>query len=206
MVKKVKYLFFAIVCMCVTPLITHAECDYQRLAELSRLASNVQLSYTYDGNGFVIYMTNLTSDLYTKDAFENVIYGGNEKQFSYSSGSYNFTIYSNDAACAGEKLLTKSINLPTPNVYALYDECNQYPSFKYCQKWGEFLISEEEFYAELNNYKKDLEATEIEPEGDSSNLSIILDILKNNFYMFVIFGIAILFLVVYRLIKNIKKS
>lgn len=197
------------ICMCVTPLITHAECDYQRLAELSRLASNVQFSYTYDlsqGLTFTLYVTNLTSDLYTKDAFENVIYGGSEKQFSYSSGNYNFTIYSNDSACAGEELLTKSINLPTLNVYSLYDECNQYPRFKYCQQWGEFSISEEDFYAELNNYKRNLETTKIEPNGDSINLSIISDVLKNNFYMFVIFGIAILFLVVYRLIKNRKKS
>ena len=72
--KKIKYVLFTLICMCVTPLITHAECDYQRQAELARLASNVQLTYTYNSDsGFQVIMTNLTSDLYAVNNYGQTI-------------------------------------------------------------------------------------------------------------------------------------
>ena len=67
-VKQIKYVIFALMCMCVTPLITHAECDYQRKAELSRMASNVQFSYTYDENiDFTVNITNIIDDIYVSN-------------------------------------------------------------------------------------------------------------------------------------------
>lgn len=191
--REVKYLFFALICMCVTPLITRAECDYQRQAELSRLASNVQLAYTYDGTNFTVYMTNLTPDLYAEDNYGRIYYGdGNEKTFNFHSDTVRFDIYSNDSACRGEKLLRKTINLPTINAYSLYDECKQYPNFKYCQKWGNFTITQEQFNLSLNNYKQELNAkVQSQIEEKSSVWEIILETLQNNVPMFIFFGVII---------------
>ena len=59
---RVKYVICALICMCVTPTFVHAKCDYQRQAELSRIASNVQLAYTYDSTEFTVFVSNLTID------------------------------------------------------------------------------------------------------------------------------------------------
>ena len=202
--KKLKYIYFALICMCVTPLITHAECDYTRQAELSRLASNVQLTYTYSQeNGFQIIMTNLTNDLYATDIYEQVIPGGQEHTFNYASGNYSFKIYSNDANCYGEELLTKSITLPTLNNYVMYDECQQYPNFKYCQLWGNISVDPEQFRSEFNQYKQNVEKNKINNDIEKvSTLDIILEVLNNNIFMFILLGSIVLITVIALKIKG----
>ena len=202
--KRIKYMLFALICMCVTPLITHAECDYQRQAELSRLASNVQLTYTYSQeNGFEIIMTNLTNDLYAVDMYGQIISGGAERTFNYASGSYSFDIYSNDSACRGESLLRKSINLPTMNEYSYYDECKQYPNFKYCQVWGSFSIDQDQFMTEFEQYKTSVEDKKNESvEKENGVFEVVFDILKNNLFMFIFLGCVILLTII---VVNFKK-
>ena len=189
--KRIRYLLCVLICMCVTPTFVHARCDYQRQAELSRIASNVQLAYTYDSTEFTVFVSNLTSDLYMTDNYGKIYYGdGKEKTFHFASGTVNFNIYSNDSNCKGEKLLRKSITLPTPNAFAGYPECNQYPNFKYCQNWGELAISSEQFYSEFSKYKQSLSQKLL--EGENSNLNIldtILDVLNANSFMFIFLGI-----------------
>lgn len=205
-VKKFKYMFFALICMCVTPLITNAECSYQRLAELSRLASNVQVTYTYDGSGFTIYMTNLTDDLYSIDNYGDIISGGAERTFNYYSGTISFDIFSNDSSCYGEKLLTKSITLPTINVESFRDECKQFPNFKYCQLWGDFSVSNEQFISELNSYKQELDDkknSEIDEQFVVWN--IILETIKNNIFMLIFFGVIIMLTIIYLYVKRKNK-
>ena len=69
---RVKYVICALICMCVTPTFVHAKCDYQRQAELSRIASNVQVAYTYDSVEFTVFVSNLTSDLYITDNYDEI--------------------------------------------------------------------------------------------------------------------------------------
>ena len=207
MVKKVKYLFFAIVCMCVTPLITHAECDYQRLAELSRLASNVQFNYVYNNNGeFTIYISNLTNDIYITDYYGRIINGGAERQVVHTAGfTAKFKIFSNDSRCLNEEIITKNISLPTFNPYSTYDECSQYPNFKYCQMWGDFSIDDEQFYQEFNQYVSQLNSITSAEEGGVNAWQTVLEILENNKFMFIIFGIFIGIFLLYLLIKKKRK-
>ncbi len=165
MTKKIKYLVWMTVCMCVVPLTTHAQCDYQRLAELSRIASNVQFNYTYDvsqGLSFTLYITNLTNDIYIVDDYGNRFSGAGEKSLEYNAtkvpgfmagDQVGFEIFSNDSNCSGESIITKYITFPKLNPYIYMDECKQYPNFKYCQMWVDAsYLSYEEFKTELNNY------------------------------------------------------
>lgn len=202
-VKQIKYVIFTLICMCVTPLITHAECDYQRQAELARLASNVQLTYTYNSNsGFQVIMTNLTSDLYAVDDYGKRINGGGEKIFESSSGTVNFDIYATDRSCSG-KLVTKSINLPSINVYSYYDECKQYPNFKYCQLWGEFSVTNDQFTKELESYKEEVdESLTSADSGNSEVLEIILETLSNNAFMFIFLGCVVVIVIIYSRLKK----
>lgn len=206
-VKQIKYVIFALICMCVTPLITHAECDYQRLAELSRLASNVQLSYTYsEENGFQITMTNLTNDLYATNIYGQRIDGGAERVFEAVSGSYNYDIYSNDSNCPGEFLLRKSINLPVRNSYSYYDECKQYPNFKYCQMWSNISVTHEQFMEELEQYKGNVE--EMKDQLTTEKVSIfdtLLEVLGANWFMFVFLGVVVLLTLIIFFVKKKHK-
>ena len=206
-VKQIKYIIFALICMCVTPLITHAECDYQRLAELSRLASNVQLSYTYsEESGFQITMTNLTNDLYATNIYGQRIDGGAERVFEAVSGSYNYDIYSNDSNCPGEFLLRKSINLPVRNSYSYYDECKQYPNFKYCQMWSNISVTHEQFMEELEQYKGNVE--EMKDQLTTEKVSIfdaLLEVLGANWFMFVFLGVVVLLTLIIFFVKKKHK-
>ena len=204
--KQLKYVIFAFICMCVTPLITHAECDYQRQAELSRLASNVQLAYVYSESGFRVIMTNLTSDLYAIDDYGQRINGGEEKTFDYSSGTISFDIYAVDTSCSTDVLVTKSITLPTLNVYSVYDECKQFPNFKYCQMWGDYAITDEQFTQELEEYKKaNNSVLKSSDEGESTVLQIVLEIFENNAFMFIFFALVIVLMIIFiRLRKKVK--
>ena len=199
---RLRYLLFMLLCVCVTPLVAHADCDYQRQAEISRLAGNVRLAYTYDNNsGFTVYMTNLSSELYATDSFGRVYNGGQEHVITSLSGNNDFYIYSRE--CFTEKILTKSIFLPSINSYSYYNDCKDYPGFKYCQKWGSFSISNEQFYSELNNYKKEIDEKINSKIKQSSILDIVLDILKTNLWMIIIF--IVLFIILFissRFIKN----
>ena len=175
--KQIKYVFFAVICMCVTPLVTHAECDYQRQAELSRLASNVQMSYTYDvanGVNFTLYMTNLTNDVYIVDEFGNTFSGVGEKSMLYSSSNVSgfqqgkqvgFEIYSNDNNCKDYLIMNKYINFPKFNAYSTLDECKQHPNFKYCQMWVDTSsITYDQFIDELNKSTSSSQTVEAEAE------------------------------------------
>lgn len=177
MVRKIKYFVFAIICMCITPLITHAECDYQRLAELSRIASNVQFNYNYDlsqGLSFTLYVTNLTNDIYAVDAYGNRFSGAGEKSLVYSSADVTgfqngdqvaFKFYSNDNNCKDEEIVTKYVNFPTYNPYSRFDICRQYPNFKYCQMWIDTsYLTYEEFEQELNASLSNATVTSEVPE------------------------------------------
>lgn len=207
MVKQIKYVIFVLICMCVTPLITHAECDYQRQAELSRLASNVQLSYVYNkGTGFQVIMTNLTNDLYAVDMYGQIINGGAERTFSYASGTVSFDIYATDKSCSDNKLLTKTIDLPILNAYSNSDECKSYPGFRYCQVWGSFSITQEQFTQELEEYKKEVnDSFTIADDGDLNVLKIILDTLSKNVFMFVFLGSLIIVVIIYLQVKKRHK-
>lgn len=204
--KKIKYIVFAFLCMSVSPLMIFADCDYQRQAELSRLASNVQLSYLYNDKDFTIFMTNLTDDLYVVDDYGRTYYGAGEKTFHYYSGTVNFNIYSNDANCRGEMLLTKTITLPTLNIYASREECQRYPNFEYCQKWGNFTFDDDQFDTALNNYEQKLNKKIQEKASTKKDfLQIIVEELHKNIFMFIFIGFVLLIYIIYCLLKKRRR-
>ena len=217
--KRMKYMLFALICMGVTPLITHAECDYQRQAELSRIASNVQFSYNYnmnEGLTFTLYVNNLTDDIYVVDSYGQRLSGTGEKQLIYSPSRVSgfqsgdqvrFEIYSNDSNCPNNLLITKYVNFPIFNPYSNLDDCKQNPNFKYCQIWMDTSsVTHEQFTSELNSAKN--QPTEEAEEIKQSIFEEILSVLARPQIMIV--GSILLILVLISLFiyilkrKNIK--
>ena len=91
--------------------------------------------------------------------------------------------------CSGRIILTKTLKLPSLNIYSLKEECQEYPDFKYCKENGELDISELEFQQSLNEYKK-----EIGNKKDDSKLIDNID--SNNYMMYVYIGSIVLLIVV----------
>lgn len=214
--RKVKYVFFTLICMCAVPLITHADCDYQRQAELSRLASNVQLAYNYDvtsGLKFTLYVTNLTNDLYMIDSYGNYFAGGAERSLIYSSNTVSgfrntdkitFTIYSNDAGCRGTQLVKKYISFPSFNPYSYNEECKMNPNFKYCQAWLDTSsVDYDEFTSALNQYQS-TSRTEEEVTPSENIFEQIMSFLSQP-YIVVTFVILIIFVLLTMLLLFIQK-
>lgn len=187
---KIKYFIFTLIGICIFPFVAHADCDYQRQAELSRLASNVKISYSYEIVNnlpkFKVNIINLTNDIYISDGISN--YYNQEIELSYNSGeSQTYTIYSNDQNCYGDFLTKKYINLPHYNSYHNTEECQLNPNFKYCQMWGDFKITTTQFQNELTQYKTEIENNEkTEINKISIFIDAILTILKTNKIMIII--------------------
>lgn len=212
--KQMKYGLFILICMCIFPLTSHAECDYQRIAELSRLASNVQINYTYDVSdnvSFNLYVMNLTDDIYVVDSYGNYFAGNGEMNFTYSpltiagfsSGTtVKYQIYSNDNNCKNELLLAKSITFPYYNPLSSTSECRSNPNFKYCQLWTNTNgISSSQFDEELNKYNEEKQNTTIN-ENEQTLLSQILILFENPFvrgtgiFLIIIILVTIIFKVI----------
>ena len=72
-----KYLIFFIICFFLNPIISNAECSYERQAELSKIASNVQIAYSYEndmGNPvFSVNIINITNDIYVLEHLKVIL-------------------------------------------------------------------------------------------------------------------------------------
>lgn len=185
------------------PFSVRADCDYSRLSELSKIASNVKFSYNYDENNyFTITATNITNDVYVVDS-DNNYFRSNDAQATYYSGEkVTFNIYSNDSNCPGELLLTRYITFPSYNIYYSSDECKENPDFQYCKKWVSTNISSAEFNNLLNSYKNTVNT---EVDEDESLWEIIVKIVNENIVVVAISGILILGLLLSFIIRKFLK-
>lgn len=183
------------------PFMVKAECDYQRINDLSKIANNVKLSNFYDNNSFTVIVSNLSSDLYAVDFLGNTYYGGEEKRINFSSGDVSFEIYSNDSSCQGEMLAVKEITLPVFNVYSNRSECLEYPEFKYCVKWGDFKINDDQFLSELDKYKLTFKSQIVKKDDEYDLFSYVFSLFSNNIFLIFLFTLIIL-LILFLLFKR----
>lgn len=204
MKRVYKYLLVFLGSLFLFPLVSNAECSYERQAELSKIASNVQFSYTYEvvegTPQFNVNIINLTNDIYvqyTNDMFRPIISGVGEKTIAGTNGStMNFAIYSNDNNCRGEKIITKYLNIPKFNDLSNTDECKKNPNFKYCQVWTDNeSITTEQFKTTLEEYETNNEANDDLEETDI--WTQIKEILIQNKIVVIISGICMVFLILY---------
>ena len=212
-----KYILVTIGIMFIIPFTVKADCSYEREAELSRIAANVQFSYTYtvDENGepiFTVNINNLTNDIYVKDStgsglFQPVISGTGEKKLSYAAGSsVTFDIYSNDSSCYGEKLSSMYVNLPQFNYYSTNEECQKYPDFKYCQVWLNTSITPTQFQNELTQYQGQID-DQTNTIKKQSIWVILKDFWNDNKVLIILVISCLIFIlgyVIYRFIKSRK--
>lgn len=145
-------------------------CDYTLLANLKKLASNINVTYTYyikDNEAyFDVTLTNLQENIYFTDNFNRTYYynntlGGVITIPGYRSGKVTFTFYSNDSECLNEKLSVKYANLPYYNSFYNYEECKGIEEFSLCQKWSKSNYGYDEFRERTNKYKQSKNNSEV---------------------------------------------
>lgn len=190
--KSVKYVFVFALAMLFFPAITKAECSYERLSELSKIAGNVQFSYSYEVKDkrpvFYVDVTNITGDIYVKE-IDKTFY--RDSQIRYNNGkTVNFVIYSNDVLCRGEVLLKRSITLPAFNKYSTYKQCEKYRGFELCQKWADTsALSFDDFNKKLVEYIGSLNQEE---EIDAETYSFTKFLKENLVIIATVLGFVIL--------------
>lgn len=205
MKRVYKYLLVFVGSLFMFPLVSNAECSYERQAELSRIASNVQFSYTYDVADykakFHVHITNLTKDIYLVDNYGRVFQNNGDAtaEFTNHGNSIAFEIFSNDSSCKGQLITTKYITLPYYNMIHDSVECGEYPDFKYCDLWlNTSGVTGSEFETELGKYKQNSTSTIKNTNSDMKQTVSILNLLKEYYYIL----IAVIILIVAIILKH----
>ncbi len=215
LVGKIKYILITVIIFIVPGIAqVQADCSYERKAELSRIASNVQFSYDYEMNEngnpeFTVTISNLTNDIYIEDDMTGEFISGiGERNISYPNGSsIQFKIYSNDQNCYGDSILTQHINLPYYNYYSSSEECRNYPNFAYCQMWLNTNITTDAFNNALGNYKQDLQTQNNEAVDENTLWENLLVFWNENKIMLIMAIVCIIILIAYICLrKRLRRS
>ena len=94
-----KYLTVLFVFLFIFPLNSKAECDYKRMAELNKIASNVQVVYNYDVGQdgvpvFKLNIGNITNDIYVEDNYGGIYEKNTENIVLDMNVKYKLIIFS----------------------------------------------------------------------------------------------------------------
>lgn len=138
-----KRLGIFLVCLFVFPLVANAAtCNSTNMSNISSLANNVNIVYEVDTSKktpvFTITLSNLTADMIVFDrnaakTYKGFANTGSELSIkTNTSGSYSFIIYSKQCK---EQVATKSVSLPTYNVFYGDKLCDGLDTCDVCQKW-----------------------------------------------------------------------
>ena len=188
-----KYVLVTLILLSFFPFfITAKTCDWADISEEKNLAREINWSYEYYFSGGDIYFditaTNILEDLYVKDLKTQKVYS--TKEFTIKKVLNNqkltFEIYSKNC---GELIATKEMSLPAYNKYYGTEYCQGISEFSYCRKWGivSMVTNEEVLKNKTEEYRKDLETDDIEPQKYETNIT--------GFYIFVALAILCLTLI-----------
>ncbi len=198
--KFLKYIVFVIAFILFMPN-TKASCSYTRLANLKKLASNVNITYTYeivDNKAvFTFTVANIVDGIYFFDSLNEKSYTqhGEFKLNNFEDGKkYRFFIKSSDKNCKDEVLLTKYITLPKYNQFYGDPICEGIENYTLCQKWGTFNVTTyKDYVAQIQKYKSKnkKENTEVIEEKQPTLTDKILNFLYK-YYIFILVGIIVI--------------
>lgn len=180
---------------------SNASCTYKRLSDLKKLASNVNVTYTYNivnnKATFDIRFANLTSDIYLYDTFNDKKYIaiGEITLKNFTDGAkYRFFINSNDKDCKDDSLITKYVTLPKYNIFYGDEICKGIEDYALCQKWGSFNVEVySDYITQIKKYKASLvEKEDVKvTEKEETVIEKVVDFFIN-YYIFILPAIIII--------------
>ena len=209
--KRLKYLVFVVLCAFLSPLVIKAQCTDQRMAELNKIAGNVQISYNYDldENGepaFHIILSNITDDIYmvypSMGGLDTEIISGTNEVIidGYSGMERKFSIYSRDLNCLDQKIVDKYIKIPVYNSLSQESLCNKHPEFKYCKTWLNSSITLDDFNEEYektyNILTNNHENKNNEKQDNDFSIKLLI----------IVVVLSVMVLIVYLIFRRIKRE
>ena len=190
--KNIKYLLLIIMALFAINVYADDTCDSNELARVKELAKKVEFDYSYVVNddatiNFSIEAVNLNRDLEVVivEDYYNQKYREFKDNASHSNKLDGFrsgerVVITINAyvpnRCSGKTVLTKTIKLPYYNLFYDKKACEGYEEFKYCKELIDSNITEQSFYNQLNQYKREKNKTTpvAEKTGNNNNNLILI--------------------------------
>jgi hypothetical protein len=180
-------------------------CDYNELARLKNIASNINVSYDYteqeDKLVYTIYFNNVQDDVTVKNAKGEVLTNLVEDriilQDYVSDGIDVFTINGEVPFCKSGELSKIYLNLPFYNRFYKLDVCKDL-DYEYCDRFFKHSLSEEAFVKRVNAYKKEVN----EEEKPETIKKYWFDYINEYYYYALVLVIASSSYAIYVLIKK----
>lgn len=215
--KKFYWLFMLFFLIISIPNSVKAYCDYNELARLKKIATNVTHSVEYiekDNNvEFIVTLVNLHPDIYIKDTIKNTFYyysdAGKETHEIVISGykpgnTIKYEVYNvQQPYCDIQVLLDKYVTLPPFNPFYNDAVCADAEEYRLCQKWVEVKVDYATFKKEVEKYKRGRDKNlEDEPKDDLGNVGKFLSFFVK-YYIYILGAIILVCLIlIYRINKK----
>lgn len=185
--KQLKYVLIFAILVFIPNIVKADDCPVTNTSRLKKIASNITTKYDYfesmpnNGYGnvsFTATISNVINDIYimkVDDYYNKVgtIYYGDSNNQVIISGlsegtSYHFVALGNtNDICQGTLVYEFYVTTPNYNRYYTNALCKKVPDYKYCQKWVNINLTEEEFTKNVKEYIKSLEVNETPPEEET---------------------------------------
>lgn len=154
--KKYIFILLLLIIVCV-PFKIKAECSYENKTELNELASHIDYSYDYVDltKTYNVTFNNVVSQLTLN--YNGLSYNSNGNKVIINeivnTGENKVSVIgSNSSKCPNEPILELYLKLPIYNEFSQRSECKEYPEFKYCDKFLDTEIDENDFISSLEDY------------------------------------------------------
>lgn len=213
--KRVLLLILLLVFPGLVSARSKTSCDFTLLANLKKIVSNVDITYTYrlidDKVYFDVTLTNITQDIYFVDNNNGgkYYYGDTNNGIitldDYTSGKVSYSFYSNNGECLDEKLSIKNISLPYYNNLYNSDLCSGIEDYSLCQKWIKNNYSYYDYLYKIKDYRSKLNNNNVEEiVNDNSNwFDKLISFVLSYYYILMPLVILVILGVIY-LVKMIK--
>ena len=211
--KRIFCLFFILL---LVPIVNvQAKCMYSDIAELKKIAANVNYSYEYRiENGkalFDITLTNLTPKIYFVDNTTEKSYKNKTGEImlkNYNSGaSITYYFYPNDNDCANTVLYTIRITLPKYNEFYNSPICADAQEYSLCQRWSSHNLDYSTFVDKVSQYKSQKQEHQYNEKKEVDNDSLfhyIIIFLTDYYYLILLILVVTISLIAY--IRNKRNS
>lgn len=196
--KKILFIFISFIVF-LPNVIAEEECTYTEINRLRNLASLIKFEVKYIGESsedeYGIYVSNMSEEFYIningRYYFSNTIVKNLNSKKTYTIG---IALLNNP--CSSKFKYAKTINIPAYNIYYNSSYCDEYKDIELCQiDYDSSKLTEEQFKIKIEEYMQSQTQDDVQFEK-----------IENKNKLFIIIGIAVMFLIiVLGIINSIKK-
>jgi len=222
--KKFKYLLTTILLFfIITPKVNAGYCDKDNIAKMKEEAEGIKVIYRLDNEYYndvgelqkgiyKLEVTGLTENLYAKieDKDTYFTYGaiqdGKATKTGFEAGKVNFKIYYRKC---NTLLKEVTFELPVYNIYSERQECLDLGEndLDVCSSNYQYEIDEDTFLKKINEYKKNIEEINANPEEKPTfdkTIDAIVNFLKKYYIYIIITILLVIMATIYLLIRKRK--